>query len=364
MRILFASTQGAGHFNPLVPFLEVFRRAGHEVLVVGPPSLDVGTFPFRPGAHPPDELLGPVWGAMGSIPPGQGDVVVIGTIFARLNVDAMLPTVRATIEEWQPDLVLREASEFASAIAADELDVPHARVAIGLHAFEEVALAFASPALEERRPGLTRRISDSDYLTCWPESLDSTAAPVQRFSDPALQVEPEPLPNWWPGDRRSLVYVTFGSVTAQFPPAAVVYGKAIEAVADLEARVLLTVGVAAEVDLSEAPANVHVEKWVPQADVLGHAAVVVGHGGAGTTLGALAAGVPLVVVPLFADQPWNGARTAIAGAGVVASMDGIRAGIELVLADDSYRAAAGAVADELRRYQAVDDYVTRPMKAA
>lgn len=364
MRILFASTQGAGHFNPLVPFLEAFRRAGHDVLVVGPPTLDVKDYPFRPGAGPPEEILGPIWAGMDSIPPGQGDVVVIGTIFARLNVEAMLPTARAAIEDWQPDLVVREASEFASAVAADELGVPHARVAIGLHAVEEAALAFASPGLEERRPGLVGRIASSPYLSCWPESLDPATAPVQRFRDPATEAEPQPLPDWWPGDERPLVYVTFGSVTAQFPPAAVVYGKAIEAVADLDARVLLTVGVAAEVELDGVSPNVHVEKWVPQADVLGHAAAVVGHGGSGTTLGALAAGVPLVVVPLFADQPWNAARTAVVGAGVVAPMDGIRAGIERVLADGSYRAAAGRVADELRGYPPVDDYVARMTKAA
>ena len=201
MRILFASTQGAGHFNPLVPFLEAFRRAGHEVLVVGPPAPTSGRFRSAPGRIRRTSFLALLWGAMGSIPPGQGDVVVIGTIFARLNVDAMLPTMRATIEEWQPDIVLREASEFASAIAADEQDLRHVRVAIGLHAFEEAALAFASPALEDRRPGLTGRIAASDYLTCWPESLDPVAVPVQRFSDPAAQAEPDPLPNWWPGDR-------------------------------------------------------------------------------------------------------------------------------------------------------------------
>ena len=40
MRVLFASTRGAGHFGPLVPFLDAFTGAGHEVLVVGPPELD------------------------------------------------------------------------------------------------------------------------------------------------------------------------------------------------------------------------------------------------------------------------------------------------------------------------------------
>jgi UDP:flavonoid glycosyltransferase YjiC (YdhE family) len=39
VRVLFACTQDAGHFNPLVPFVEACRRAGDEVLVVGLPPL-------------------------------------------------------------------------------------------------------------------------------------------------------------------------------------------------------------------------------------------------------------------------------------------------------------------------------------
>jgi hypothetical protein len=43
----------------------------------------------------------------------------------------------------------------------------------------------------------------------------------------------------------------------------------------------------------------------------------VGHGGFGTTMAALAHGVPMVVVPLFAiDQHYNAAAVARAGAGV------------------------------------------------
>ena len=61
----------------------------------------------------------------------------MGEIFARLNVDAMLPTLEEAIEEWRPDLIVREASEFASAIAADLHGVRHMRVAIGI-SFVEV----------------------------------------------------------------------------------------------------------------------------------------------------------------------------------------------------------------------------------
>lgn len=54
------------------------------------------------------------------------------------------------------------------------------------------------------------------------------------------------------------------------------------------------------------PDNTHVEQWVPQGKVLPHAVAVLCLGGSGTVLGALSAGVPLVVCPLFADQSCNG----------------------------------------------------------
>lgn len=67
-------------------------------------------------------------------------------------------------------------------------------------------------------------------------------------------------------------------------------------------------------DLGPLPAGVHVEPWVPLTDALAEASVVACHGGSGTVLGALAAGTPMAVLPLFADQPYNARRIARLGA--------------------------------------------------
>jgi UDP:flavonoid glycosyltransferase YjiC (YdhE family) len=65
------------------------------------------------------------------------------------------------------------------------------------------------------------------------------------------------------------------------------------------------------------PANARVEKWWPQASVMPYTDVVVGHGGFGTTMTALAGGVPQVLMPLFAfDQFVNAEQVAAMGAGV------------------------------------------------
>jgi UDP:flavonoid glycosyltransferase YjiC (YdhE family) len=347
VRILFASTHGAGHFNPLVPFIDACLAAGHEVLVVGPPTLDPRGYPFRQGGSPPEEILQPLWQRIPSLPPAQAEVVVVGRIFARLNVEAMLPHIEAAIVDWRPDLVVRESNEYASAIAAERHGLPQVRAAIGLALTEQGALMLAAPELESTAPGIVERIAASRYVTCFPGSLDHAPFGVERYRDPAVDTPLHELPDWWPGDDSPLVYLSFGSVAAAFASAAEAYRAAVEQLGSLPVRVLLTLG--RDLELGPVPANVHVEQWVPQGDVLDHADAVVCHGGSGTTLGALAYGVPLVVTPLFADQPYNAVAVALAGAGVVAAVDEIGAGLERVLADERFRSSAKGVADEMRR---------------
>src|SRR5918998_3253926 len=226
MRVLFACTRGAGHFNPVVPFIEASLRAGHEALVVGPPALAAAVekrgFGFRAGAAPSDEEMGPVWGRVPSLTYEAAEKLVIGEIFATLNVRAMLPEMRATLREWRPDVVVREPAEFASAIAADEEDVPHVQVGIGLASSHAYLMSLAAEAVEGWRAGLMERIDATPYLTLFPASLEDphVAGPARthRFRDPAEEPAATALPDWWDGDERPLVYVTFGSEAGGPPP--------------------------------------------------------------------------------------------------------------------------------------------------
>lgn len=136
-----------------------------------------------------------------------------------------------------------------------------------------------------------------------------------------------PLTSWWSGCADGpLAYGSFGSVAAGIGLFPAFYARVLEQLADLPARVLLTLGEAGDPDeLGTVPPDVHVERWWPQRDVLPHAAVVVGHGGFGTTQAALAAAVPQVVLPLFSfDQFLNAERVAAVGIGV-ALVDGTAA---------------------------------------
>jgi UDP:flavonoid glycosyltransferase YjiC (YdhE family) len=380
VRVLFSSTRGAGHFNPLVPFANAFLRAGHELLFAGPPDLagpvDAAGFEFWQFDPPAEDELGVIWARVPELPQAEANEAVVGEVFGRLNTTAALPRLRAACEGWRPDAVLRDPNEYGSALAAELHGIPHARVAIGLASVEELGLGIAASAMDAIRQAeglpsdsgaeLLRR---SPYLSVFPPTLDEGEQPdTHRFHDPAWEEPPGELPDWWPGrEDQPLVYVTFGSVAGSFPQALPVYGVALQAVAELPVRVLLTVGRDLDLDLlPNPPDNVQVERWVPQQDVLGHATAAVVHGGSGSTLGAIAAGVPLVVVPLFADQPQNARRVAEVRAGVAvepnrddvdAAVVPLRDAIRTVLHDPSYGQRARALAEELRAQPALDEAV-------
>ena len=315
MRILAAcSLGGAGHFNPLVPFLRAAQRRGDEVLAVAPPALremvESAGFPFRAGGEPPEEQVAAIRERLPVVPAAEASVLGNRELFGRLATDAMLAGMEDAWDDWGPELVLRDPTEYASAVLAARTRTPVAQVAISLAEVEAGSIAVAAPALEEHRQGLVSELRAQPYLTRFPASLDpSPFADTVRFHEP--REAPASLPDWWGGSDAPLIYLTFGTVLGHMSIAAETYAMALSAVERLSARVLLTVGRRFDAStLGPVPANVHVEPWVDQARVLDHAELVVCHGGSGTTLAALAAGVPLVMVPLFADQFENARRVA------------------------------------------------------
>jgi MGT family glycosyltransferase len=127
--------------------------------------------------------------------------------------------------------------------------------------------------------------------------------------------------------------------------------RAAEALGQLPVQGLITTGPAVDPALITAPPNVTVTRWVRHADVLPLCSAVITHGGHGTVMKALAAGIPLVVVPLGRDQPDNAARVVYAGAGArlrkKASTGALRAAVSRVIEGPRYRAAAGRMAARL-----------------
>jgi len=148
---------------------------------------------------------------------------------------------------------------------------------------------------------------------------------------------------WPPGDDRPLVVVGL-STTHQAHDA--MLERIAAALATLPVRALVTTGGATL--RSTPPANVHIARFVPHAQVLPEAAAVVTHAGLGTVHAALAHGLPLVCLPIGRDQPDNAARVEWHGAGLrlspKSSPEVIRAAVERVLSDPAFAASAGRLA--------------------
>ena len=302
---------------------------------------------------------------VGAATPDEANEIVLAELFGRVRAAAALPGMELAMDAWRPDLVLRESCEFAGAVAGEARGIPVARVGIGTYAMESWAVRAAAPAVSELRfaAGLEpdpsgHRLAASPYLTLTPAAMEIAGGPepagALRFHDAA-----PPLRAVRAGDDDPLVYVSFGSVAPTMGFFPDLYRAVIDALAALPIRLLVTVGDAADpAALGPLPAHVRVERWIPQAAVFTEADAMVGHGGFGTTLGALLAAVPQVVVPLFADQPYNARQVEALGAGIAADAKdpaGIRAAVERLLDEPAFRVAAGRVALEAQGLPAIDE---------
>lgn len=329
---------------------EAIGRAGH---------------PHWPGGEPPEEVVAPIRERLPVAPLAEASVLANRELFARLATEAMLPAMVESFSAFEPEVVLRDPCEYSSAVVARRQGLIAAQVAISSADVEAGSITVAEPALEAWDKGLAGWLRASPYFSRFPDSIDTSPFATTVRYRPASPAAAWPLPDWWPGQSdQPLVYTSFGTVLGYMSIAGEVYRALVSACGDLPARVLLTVGRRFDTALLGClPANVHVEAWVDQRDVLAHAAAVLCHGGSGTILGSLAAGVPVVVVPLFADQFENARRVAERGAGVAVPttiddhgaripMSGadaarIAEAVKEVLGDPSYRVVAAQVGEEI-----------------
>jgi UDP:flavonoid glycosyltransferase YjiC (YdhE family) len=144
---------------------------------------------------------------------------------------------------------------------------------------------------------------------------------------------------------------TFG-----FASLARTWQRVLDAVDGLDARVIATTGPSIDAATLRVPQNVEVHTWLPHAEVLPEVSMVVGHGGHGTAMAALAHDLPVLVLPLDgkSDQPTIGRTIERLGAGRHlnrrSSPAHIRATIETLLADGLHRAAAADLGAQVRAF--------------
>jgi hypothetical protein len=133
MRTLFSVHAGAEHFWPLESVARTLKQAGHEVAICSPHSTraaveECGLTFFEAGLDWPALTKGFATRPLLPLPlfgPGWAH-----RVFAEVTPHYMIPDLLAIANQWQPDLIIRDATEYAGAIAAEYLGLPHASVVV------------------------------------------------------------------------------------------------------------------------------------------------------------------------------------------------------------------------------------------
>lgn len=393
MKIVFSSLAGYGHTYPMLPLAIACRETGHEVtyatgmrfdallrglgfrtVLVGMEIRDAFRIAFEGRADRIGDLPWKEW-----IEPA---IRAFSELLPRGYANDLLPVLRAE----RPDVVVYEAGNPGAGLAARRLGIPavcHSHARAEPIDREEPWRQVDMPQLRAVAaevgvdlPEGTYLLGDP-YLDIFPSSLQEASflgRPERRPLRPLQFSEPGELPPIAAAERRRpLVYLTLGTVVGTAPA----LRAAIEGLSALDADVVVATGpnLPAE-QFGELPGNVHLERWVPQGELMPLADLAVHHGGSATTLGASAAGLPQLLLPLASDGFLNAGAVAATGAGIrllpagverpdqlrdaaVVSADAITAAAAELLTDADTRQAAKAVAEEIAAMPSPAEVATR-----
>jgi UDP:flavonoid glycosyltransferase YjiC (YdhE family) len=362
VKILVTATPGLGHVLPLRRLALQLLARGHELrwvagednahVLVDDFEVTVAGMPVRDRLRQFFDRYPDTW----SLPEEQRRALAFSKLFGELAAPPIVEVLRPLAEAWGPDLLLHDAAELAGPLVAASLGIPSV-----CHGFGEIM-----PELSVRRSGdemapLWRDagLTPDEYAGCYrglyvdiyPPSLRSMGmshVPATQLCRPAEGVAAS----------GGLVYVTFGTVWNDVDAG---FSAAVDAAASVGDEVLVTVGPSADpASLGAVPANVVVERFVPQEEVLPRSAAVVCHGGSGTVLASLAHGVPLLCLPRGADQFANAANLERVGAGAAVSgpraadVEALRAALRGLLESPAPKRAAAALAAEIAAMPPID----------
>jgi len=364
VRLLFTCAGGSGHFLPLVPVARAAAAAGHAVAFAARPWMvpKVEALGFRGFAAGTDLGLAPQRRPLAKVDV-EREMGAVGVGFGRRIARERAADVLALCGAWRPDLLVCEELDFGAMVAGERLGLPHATllvIAAGRFVRPELVAEPLNevraehglppdPALEA--PG--RHLVLSPFPTSFRDPSAALPATTHAFRPLASDSsEEEAPPPWLAGlDGAPIVYFTLGTVFNL--ESGDLFQRVIAGLRELPIHLVVTVGRDVDpAELGPQPASVRIERYVPQASLLPRCALVVSHGGSGSVMGALAHGLPMVLVPLGADQPLNAARCAALG--VARELDAaeltpeaVRAAAAAMLADRGPRQAAARLRDEI-----------------
>jgi len=368
MRILFTTTGGTGHFHPLVPLAHAAAAAGHAVACAASyslrPAVEAAGLRFFPAGFdrrgvPLDDLFP----AMRSLT-GPALRQFVG-VEIRVNIEArqMAPDLLRIADEWTPDLIVRDTAEYGGCVTAEALGIPHAsvRTAYGDSSYGQrhvVVDALNALRADHGLPPDPDGISPFRYLHLafeppgfWP--ADEPLAPTYHLLRPVVfdRSGGEGLPPWVASlPPVPTVCATLGTFMNR---STAVFAAILEGLRDEPVNLIVAVG--RDIDPAQfgpQPQNVHIERYIPVSLLLPHCVLVVHQAGFSTVVTTLLHGLPMVTIPLGADQPQNARSCAALGVGEVIGPEertagAIREAARRVLREPLYRERAERVRDEM-----------------
>jgi MGT family glycosyltransferase len=317
------------------------------------------------------------------------------------QADALFTTARPTIEKAGLDLWLVDHMDYAASTLAACMQAPFVSVIVGLMRHHEDGVPGFSGepytddpiALERDRRFNEALLATSkpfrDFVGGWrqkagfgPFSFDNLWSGLAQITQQPAEFEfprrnlpscfhftgpfagqsdrpPTPFP-WEKLNGKPLIYVSFGTTQNRNRH---LYDAVIEVTGKLDAQVVVSLGGATTVELPERlPANLLVVPFAPQLEILGKVVLMITHAGMNSTLESLAAGVPMVAVPIAHDQHGVAARIEWTGTGVRVPASEceptrLRNAVDTVLGNTSFRESA-------RRFQRIIEEVNGLARAA
>lgn len=330
MKIVFAAIPAYGHLYPLMPLALACADAGHDVVVAtGEPFLERLPLPTWT-SHPAGNGIDWAFAETARRHPDLEGYDVAVAMFSDVTAGLVADQLLTGLPELAPDLVVFEVMNAGAGVAADILGIPAVTFSIGLwgavppvvhgaavryrseqwtrHGRQPPERPVLARALVEPTPPSMRRAGDLPSVEVLPE-VETLAIRSVAYTESAGVV-----PGWLAEPRsRPRVYVTLGTVSFG---AVEVLRRAVTDLESLDVDVLVAVGPDGDpAALGPVGERVHVERFVAQAEILPLVDLVVHHGGTGTVLGALAAGLPQLLLPQGADQFYNASLLPEVGAG-------------------------------------------------
>lgn len=368
VRILFTCHGAYGHFHPIAPLALAARDKGHEVVVATGPDLTDWVAACGLQSAPVGLSADEIQLRLAQLHIEDTALDVFHR-FSTVAVPPVLADVLRLTRAWRPEAVVHEEGEYCAPLFATLERLPC------------ITHSWPAPARpeEERRTyrdllapiwaandlaSIPRTSGDVYFDSCPPpyQSDEIRSVPgVVPVRPVVFDGPPEPTPQWLATLPRPAAYVTFGTVPAFSQPD--ILRAAIEAIESLVAAVVVTTGPNPPSIVHMGSPRIHVAQYLAQSQVLSRVDLVVSHGGAGTTLGALVHGVPHLVMPGGAQsQQRNATKTEELGLGLRVPQDAtaerIGEAVQRLLSDPAYRAAGLAAQSSLERLPSVDDRVS------